>query len=79
MCFTCGPTHVRSASLDETNTQSSPGSLAPSATTFWMALPTSPEPPVTRIRMDPWGSPMLAAPIEPNVLSLRPPKGTPFP
>lgn len=71
-CTGDGPTHVRSASLEETNTQSSPGSPAPSATTFWMALPTSPELPVTKIRMDPWGSPMLAAPVGPNGVRLRP-------
>jgi hypothetical protein len=38
-----------------------------------MALPTSPEPPVTRIRMDAWGSPILAAPGGPNSVRPRPP------
>lgn len=72
VCSREGWTHVRSASLEETNTQSSPGSLAPSSTTFWMALPTSPEPPVTRIRLVPRGSPMVATPVGPNGARLRP-------
>lgn len=45
-------THVRSASLEDTKSHSSSGRPSPSATTFWMALPTKPVPPVTRMRLD---------------------------
>lgn len=44
-------THVKSASLEDTKTHSSSGRPSPLATTSWMALPTKPVPPVTRIRL----------------------------
>lgn len=44
-------THVKSASLEDTKIHSSSGRPSPSATTFSMALPTKPVPPVTRMRL----------------------------
>lgn len=45
------PTHVKSASREDTKIHSSSGRPSPSATTFSMALPTKPVPPVTRMRL----------------------------
>lgn len=44
-------THVKSASLEDTKIHFSSGRPSPSATTFSMAFPTKPVPPVTRMRL----------------------------